>query len=168
MFKSHTCGELRSTHIGQTVTLAGWVHAHRDHGGVLFFDMRDRSGIVQVVSSGHGEVETTARKLRGEWCIAVRGMVRKRPEGTENPKLDTGEVEVVYRARDFLGDYVMHCHNTTHEDYAMLLRWDSMNGLTLADAPMPTFDGVFFERSFALPTAETGDGVGPDRGIPVP
>jgi hypothetical protein len=79
-------------------------------------------------------------------------------------------IEFVYRARDFLGDYVMHCHNTTHEDHAMLMRWDARaKNAALAPTPMPTFDGVFFDPSFALPDADIGDGIGPQiAGVPVP
>jgi FtsP/CotA-like multicopper oxidase with cupredoxin domain len=108
-----------------------------------------------------GVILTRGGKLPPAWeQYARKDMYRI---GTEDDS--TGEVEIAYRARDFLGDYVMHCHNTTHEDYAMLLRWDSMNGTTLADAPMPTWDGVFFEESFALPTADTGDGIGPEKDL---
>jgi FtsP/CotA-like multicopper oxidase with cupredoxin domain len=110
-----------------------------------------------------GVILTRGGKLPPAWeQYARKDMYRI---GTEDDS--TGEVEIAYRARDFLGDYVMHCHNTTHEDYAMLLRWDSMKqGAVLADAPMPTWDGVFFEPSFALPTAETGDGIGPENNLP--
>lgn len=91
--KSHGCGELRASHAGAEVSLAGWVNAHRDHGGVLFIDLRDSTGVVQVVCEASGVAETASR-LRDEWCVAVRGAVRPRPEGTVNPKLPTGEVEV--------------------------------------------------------------------------
>jgi hypothetical protein len=78
----------------------------------------------------------------------------------------TGEVEVAFRARDFLGHYVQHCHNTMHEDHAMLMRWDSVKAdAALVASPMPTWDGVYYEPSFALPTAETGDGIGPERDL---
>ncbi len=96
MLKTHGCGALRAEHAGLEVTLAGWVDAHRDHGGVLFVDLRDASGVVQVVCSPESAaVKDTAERLRGEWCVAVTGTVRSRPEGTENTKLPTGEVEVV-------------------------------------------------------------------------
>jgi FtsP/CotA-like multicopper oxidase with cupredoxin domain len=79
-----------------------------------------------------------------------------------------GIVEIAFRARDWLGAYVAHCHNTMHEDHAMLLRWDSMRpgSAMLLDVPMPTWDGVFFEPSFALPLADVGEGIGPDKGFP--
>ncbi len=94
MIKSHGCGELRSTNAGDDVTLAGWVKAHRDHGGVLFLDLRDSSGVVQVVCEAES-VASVAHRVRDEWCLLIRGSVRARPEGTVNPKLLTGDVEVV-------------------------------------------------------------------------
>ena len=96
MLKTHGCGELRPAHVGQTVTLAGWVHRRRDHGGLTFIDLRDRSGVVQVVFNPETDAEahTQAQDLRGEWVVQVTGAVGARPEGTENPKLATGEVEV--------------------------------------------------------------------------
>jgi aspartyl-tRNA synthetase len=96
MYKTHTCGELRLSHAGQAVTLAGWVHRRRDHGGVTFFDLRDRFGLVQVVanSSSSPEAHQNGQAARMEWVIQVSGVVRKRPEGAENPNLPTGDVEV--------------------------------------------------------------------------
>jgi len=96
MYKSHTCGELRASHIGQNVTLAGWVFRHRDHGGVMFLDLRDRFGILQVVAnpSLSKEAHSIAESVRAEWVIQVKGIVRHRPEGAENPDLPTGEIEV--------------------------------------------------------------------------
>ena len=94
MYRTMYCGELRPSHIGQKVTLAGWVHRQRDHGGVTFIDLRDRSGVVQIV--GNPEVPGAAmiREARVEWVLQVTGVVRRRPEGAENPNLPTGEVEV--------------------------------------------------------------------------
>lgn len=96
MYKTHTCGELRSTHIGQHVTLAGWVNRRRDHGGVAFIDLRDRFGLVQVVVSAEAnpEAHQILAPARMEWVIQVEGVVRKRLEGMENPRLETGEIEV--------------------------------------------------------------------------
>ncbi len=97
MLKSHNCGELRKNHAGQKVTLAGWVHRRRDHGGKVFIDLRDREGIVQVVFNPQVSREACeiAGSLRSEYVIQVTGEVVLRPEGTENRKLATGDVEVV-------------------------------------------------------------------------
>ncbi len=103
-YRTHTCGELRSSHIGETVRLSGWVHRIRDHGGVLFIDLRDHYGITQVVADPDSPAFATAEKLHAEWVIRVDGYVRARPEGTENPKLPTGEVEVFATAIDVLSE----------------------------------------------------------------
>jgi len=96
MLKTHQCGELRARDAGQAVTLAGWVHRRRDHGGLLFFDLRDRSGIVQVVCDDNmpAEAREEANGLRPEYVVQVTGTVERRPAGLENPDLLTGEVEV--------------------------------------------------------------------------
>ena len=97
MLKSHNCGELRKNHAGQKVTLAGWVHRRRDHGGKVFIDLRDREGIVQVVFNPQvsREAYEVAGSLRSEYVIQVTGEVVLRPEGTENPKLSSGDIEVI-------------------------------------------------------------------------
>jgi aspartyl-tRNA synthetase len=96
MLKSHTCGELRPAHIGQTVQLAGWVNRYRDQGGVVFIDLRDRWGIVQVVvdANTNPAAHAVAGALRSEYVVQVIGVVRDRPEGTHNSELPTGDVEV--------------------------------------------------------------------------
>ncbi len=96
MLKSIDCGVLRKDHVGQTVTLAGWVHRRRDHGGLIFFDLRDRSGLVQVVFNADisEPAHTLAETVRPEYVIQVRGVVAARPEGLVNPNLATGEIEV--------------------------------------------------------------------------
>ncbi len=96
MFRDKWCGELDSAHIGCRCTLAGWVFRRRDHGGLIFVDLRDRSGLVQVVFSSDvsEEAHTLARDLRAEFVISVAGEVRKRPEGSENPNLRTGMIEL--------------------------------------------------------------------------
>jgi len=97
LLKSHNCGELRRDHAGQEVTLAGWVHRRRDHGGKVFIDLRDREGIVQVVFNPQisQEAYRLAGSFRSEYVIQVTGEVTARPEGTENRKLVTGDIEVV-------------------------------------------------------------------------
>jgi aspartyl-tRNA synthetase len=99
MLKTHTCGELRATHVGQSVTLAGWVHRRRDHGGVTFLDLRDRFGIVQVVANPGtaGGAHEAALAVRPEWVLQIEGEVRRRPAGMENLALATGEIEVEAR-----------------------------------------------------------------------
>jgi len=97
MLKSHSCGELRAAHVGEEVLLAGWVNRRRDHGGVVFLDLRDRSGIVQVVANPDDDPDmlALAQNVRNEFVLQIKGIVRARPEGLVNPALDTGEVEVV-------------------------------------------------------------------------
>jgi len=104
MFKTHTCGELRLNHLGETVKLAGWVHRRRDHGGVTFIDLRDRFGLIQVVSDPEisQEAHHNLAEARMEWVIQVEGVVRARPKGAENPNLPTGDIEVVAQTVNIL------------------------------------------------------------------
>ncbi|MCX7716067.1 MAG: aspartate--tRNA ligase [Endomicrobia bacterium] len=97
------CGKIDKSFIGKEVVLYGWVHARRDHGGVIFIDLRDREGIIQVVFQPDDSLLfTQAEKLRNEYVIKIKGTVRLRPEGTENPKLYTGEVEVLCKELEVL------------------------------------------------------------------
>jgi aspartyl-tRNA synthetase len=93
-YRTHTCGALRDSDIGETVRLSGWVHRVRDHGGVLFIDLRDHYGLTQVVADPDSPAFKAAETLRAEWVVRVDGKVRRRPEGTDNPELPTGAVEV--------------------------------------------------------------------------
>ncbi len=97
MLKSYTCGELRAEHAGQQVTLAGWVNRRRDQGGLIFIDLRDRWGIVQVVvdEDNTPDAHANASNARNEYVLQVKGLVRLRPEGTANTELATGDIEVV-------------------------------------------------------------------------
>ncbi len=93
-YRSHTCGALRDANIDQTVRLSGWCHRIRDHGGLLFIDLRDHYGMTQVVADPDSPAFKTAEKLRSEWVIRVDGKVRPRPAGTENTDLPTVLIEV--------------------------------------------------------------------------
>ncbi|NLW83548.1 MAG: aspartate--tRNA ligase [Phycisphaerae bacterium] len=98
--RTEYCGRLRTDHIGQTVVLNGWVNSYRDHGGLVFVDLRDREGLVQLVfdPESHPDVHKIARAVRCEWVIGAKGLVRPRGEGLENPRLATGKVEVLVEA----------------------------------------------------------------------
>jgi aspartyl-tRNA synthetase len=102
-YRTHTCGALREADIGQEVRLSGWCHRIRDHGGVLFIDLRDHYGLTQVVADPDSAAFKVAEKLRSEWVVRVDGKVRHRPEGTTNPELPTGAVEVYAREIEVLG-----------------------------------------------------------------
>ncbi len=97
MYKTHTCGELRAAHLGQTVILAGWVNRQRKLGGITFLDLRDRFGLIQVVTDPVTQPEATQvlEDARPEWVLQVKGAVRLRPEGLANPNMPTGEIEVL-------------------------------------------------------------------------
>ena len=88
--RSHYCGQVDRSHIGEEIAVAGWVHRRRDHGGVIFVDLRDREGLLQVVfDPGDPDTFAEAERLRGEYVLAARGRVRERPEGTINPNMAT-------------------------------------------------------------------------------
>ncbi len=109
MMRTHYCGALNRNHIGQEVTLSGWVHRRRDLGGLIFIDMRDRDGVVQVCfDPKYQEALTAASGLRNEFCIQIKGEVIARPDNQINKNMATGEVEVlakelrIYNASDIL------------------------------------------------------------------
>jgi len=102
-YRSHTCGALRESHIGETARLSGWVHRVRDHGGVLFIDLRDHYGLTQCVVDPDSPAFAQAEKLRSEWVVRMDGKVRRRPEGTDNDDLATGKVEVYVSEIEVLG-----------------------------------------------------------------
>lgn len=99
MLRTHTCGELRAENVGEEVTLAGWVNRRRDHGGLIFIDLRDRYGITQVVfnPSGAPQAHAVAADVGNEWVLQVTGAVVRRPAGQENPNMPTGDIDVVAR-----------------------------------------------------------------------
>lgn len=101
--RSHYCGQLNESFIKQTVTVCGWVHRRRDHGGVIFIDLRDKAGIVQVVFDPEtAEIFALAERVRNEYVLQIQGQVRHRPAGTENPELSTGQVEIVAQQLEIL------------------------------------------------------------------
>ena len=128
---THTCGELRREQIGEKVTLTGWVWHRRDHGGLIFVDLRDRDGVTQVSfdpEHSGGDAFHAAETIRSEWPIKVTGVVRERPEGMENPKLATGEIEVLIDHIDVLTSsktppFQIEDHVDTAEDVRLRYRY---------------------------------------------
>jgi aspartyl-tRNA synthetase len=103
--RSHKCGELNTEHLGQTVALCGWVHRRRDHGGVIFIDLRDRAGLVQVVfDPDAADSFAIAEHVRSEYVLRIEGVVRGRPEGTHNPNMFTGEIEILGKHIEVLNE----------------------------------------------------------------
>jgi aspartyl-tRNA synthetase len=102
-YRSHTCGALRDSDIGQSVRLSGWCHRIRDHGGVLFIDLRDHYGLTQCVADPDSPAFKDAERLRSEWVVRIDGKVRRRPAGTDNPELPTGAVELYISEIEVLG-----------------------------------------------------------------
>jgi aspartyl-tRNA synthetase len=102
-YRSHTCGALRDSDIDQTVRLSGWCHRIRDHGGVLFIDLRDHYGLTQCVADPDSPAFKDAEKLRSEWVVRIDGKVRRRPAGTDNPELPTGAIEIYVSEIEVLG-----------------------------------------------------------------
>jgi aspartyl-tRNA synthetase len=103
-YRSHTCGALREANIGQEVRLSGWCHRIRDHGGVLFIDLRDHYGLTQCVIDPDSSAFKLAETLRSEWVVRFDGKVRRRPEGTDNPELPTGTIELFINEIEVLGE----------------------------------------------------------------
>jgi aspartyl-tRNA synthetase len=127
--RSHYCGELNSTHIGEEVEICGWVHRRRDHGGVIFLDLRDRSGILQVVYDPDTEESfATADHVRNEYVLLAKGRVRPRPEGTVNPDMATGEIEVLGLSLEILNaaqtpPFQLDEHSEAGEDVRLRFRY---------------------------------------------
>ncbi len=127
--RSHYCGQLNESHIDQTISLCGWVHRRRDHGGVIFLDLRDRDGITQVVYDPDTvESFATAEQVRNEFVVRVQGRVRARPEGTENPEMPTGKIEVLGKELEILNaadtpPFQLDEHMAVHEDIRLRNRF---------------------------------------------
>lgn len=128
--RTHTCGELRAKNIGESVVLNGWIDTRRDLGGVIFIELRDRYGITQVVfePNFNSEAHHSAKDLRGEYVISIEGVVRTRPEGTENPNLETGEIDVMVNRLVILNKaetppFPIRDDIDTHEDLRLKYRY---------------------------------------------
>ena len=105
--RTHYCGLTSEALLGQTVSLCGWVHRRRDHGGVIFIDLRDREGLVQIVCDpDRAEVFKSAEAVRNEFCLRITGVARNRPEGTVNASLTSGKIEVLAQAFEVLNPSV--------------------------------------------------------------
>ena len=103
--RSHYCGQVDEGLIGEEISVTGWVHRRRDHGGVIFVDLRDREGLLQVVfDPDTPDIFAEAERIRGEYVLAFKGKVRPRPEGTVNPNMTTGQVEVLAQQLTTLND----------------------------------------------------------------
>jgi len=128
MLKTHTCGELRAEHAGQQVTLAGWVHRWREHGGLIFWDLRDRWGITQVTINQETapDVHAIAHDVRTEWVVQVTGTVIRRPEGMENKELPTGMIELEATELKILNRAKtppFYINQNSHVDEALRMRY---------------------------------------------
>ncbi|HEX4970727.1 MAG TPA: aspartate--tRNA ligase [Steroidobacteraceae bacterium] len=125
--RSHYCGQVNESLIGQTIDVAGWVHRRRDHGGVIFVDLRDREGLLQVVFDPDAKaIFADAERLRGEFCLHVRGLVRARPAGSANPALASGQVELLARELEILSRSEVppfHHDEVTNEELRLKFRY---------------------------------------------
>ncbi len=158
--RSHTNGALRASDTGAAVTLAGWVHRRRDHGGLIFVDLRDRTGLVQCVfDPAVSEAFALAERLRPEWVVRIDGTVRERPEGTANPNLATGEIEVAVSSAEVLNTAETPAFEIAEEtdvDELTRLRWryldirrpEMLAALTLRDRVTQRFRRSLEERGF--------------------
>ena len=127
--RTHYCGQLQTAHIGQVVTLCGWIHRRRDHGGVIFLDLRDREGIAQVVvDPDTRESFALAEQVRSEYVVRLQGLVRARPAGTENPDMPSGKIEVLCKELDILNaaetpPFQLDEHSNVSEDVRLRNRY---------------------------------------------
>ena len=158
MMRTHSAGTLRAEHVGATVTLAGWVARRRDHGGVVFIDLRDASGVVQVVFR-LGDVAEESHRLRSEFCVQITGVVEQRPAGSENSELATGEVEVSATALTVLSEsaplpFQLDEHGEVGEDarfryrYLDLRREGSASAIRLRSRANKIARDVLSDRDF--------------------
>ncbi len=125
--RTHYCGHVNAEAVGQIVEVVGWVHRRRDHGGVIFIDLRDREGLLQIVfDPDTAEIFAAAERIRGEYVLKVTGLVRPRPEGTVNPNMPTGEIEVLVSGLEVLNESEtppFHHDENAHEDIRLRYRY---------------------------------------------
>jgi aspartyl-tRNA synthetase len=123
--RSHYCGQVDERHIGEEIAVTGWVHRRRDHGGVIFVDLRDREGLLQVVfNPDRAEVFAEAERIRGEYVLAVKGIIHERPEGQDNPNMRTGKVELIVDELTTLNDSATPpFHHDEHANEEVRLRY---------------------------------------------
>jgi len=123
--RTHYCGQINEAQIGEEISVCGWVHRRRDHGGVIFVDLRDREGLLQVVfDPDRPEIFAEAERIRGEYVLAVKGIVRPRPEGTVNPNMATGEIEVLAHELTTLNDSATPpFHHDEHANEELRLKY---------------------------------------------
>ena len=155
MLKTINCGDVRAEHIGKTITLAGWVHRRRDHGGLIFIDLRDREGLVQVVFNPDNapSAHELAQALRNEWVVQVSGNVTPRPEGTHNPNIATGEIEVVAEQLRVLNEsktppFYINEENEVDELLRMKYRFLDLRRQSMRDTLIMRHKVVRFIRDF--------------------
>jgi aspartyl-tRNA synthetase len=161
MLKSHYCGELRKEHVGKKITLAGWVDRRRDHGELIFLDLRDRGGIAQVVFNPQvsKKCHQIAEQVRSEYVLRVSGEVALRPKGTENPKLPSGDIEVIAAEVEILNASKtppFYINEETEVDEAVRLKYRyldlrrtrMLNNLILRDKVVTYFRNFLHERGF--------------------
>ncbi|MCX7956502.1 MAG: aspartate--tRNA ligase [Endomicrobia bacterium] len=154
------CGKINKNYIGREVIVYGWVHSRRDHGGVIFVDLRDREGLVQVVfQPDNSQIFSIAEKLKNEYVVKIRGKVRKRPEGTENPKLYSGEVEILCEEIEILNySKILPFEISEYKDvseelrlkyrYLDIRRFEMLNKIKLRSEIMNVVRNFFIREGF--------------------
>ena len=150
--RTNYCGKVDVSNVGETITVAGWVHRRRDHGGIIFVDLRDTTGLLQLVFDPENQdLFSEAEKLRGEYVLSVTGTIRKRPEGTINPELPTGEVEILVLSLVVLNTSAtppFHHNEYANEDVRLKYRYLDLRRIEMADNLKVRHDIVRSLRSF--------------------
>ncbi|MCH2392587.1 MAG: aspartate--tRNA ligase, partial [Nitrospinales bacterium] len=150
--RTNYCGKVDVSNVGETITVAGWVHRRRDHGGIIFVDLRDTSGLLQLVFDPENQdLFSEAEKLRGEYVLSVTGTIRKRPEGTINPELPTGEIELLSLSALVLNTSAtppFHHNEYANEDVRLKYRYLDLRRIEMADNLKVRHDIVRALRNF--------------------